>query len=132
MIEDAPEPQAAEPVIGPNTAPIEAAKLAAIREVLARFDWQVDDRQIALERIDEIAGATGTATGPELSGGAYISPADLATMLDALDVAAEYKRDRAAICPDCDASDADLCGTCEWRLQVADGYDALARRLEGR
>jgi hypothetical protein len=58
-----------------------------------------------------------------------LAAADVATVLDALDVAADYKRDRAATCPDCDASPADLCGTCEWRLTVADGYDALAERI---
>lgn len=42
-----------------------------------------------------------------------------ATVLDALDVAADAKRDRAANCPDCDASPAELCGTCEWRLACA-------------
>ena len=57
---------------------------------------------------------------------------DLRTVLDALDVAADYKRDLAANCPDCDTDPSDLCSTCEWRLHVADGYDALARRLEDR
>jgi hypothetical protein len=31
-------------------------KLAAIREVLAHFDWEFHDRQLALERIEQIAG----------------------------------------------------------------------------
>jgi len=30
-------------------------RLAAIRDVLARFDWEHDDRQLALERIERIA-----------------------------------------------------------------------------
>lgn len=34
----------------------DAGKLAAIRAVLARFDWEHDDRQYALEEIDRIAG----------------------------------------------------------------------------
>jgi hypothetical protein len=33
----------------------DAGKLAEIRAVLAAFDWEFDDRQYALERIDEIA-----------------------------------------------------------------------------
>jgi hypothetical protein len=33
-----------------------AGQLAAIRAVLARFDWERDDRQYALEEIDRIAG----------------------------------------------------------------------------
>jgi hypothetical protein len=34
----------------------EAGKLDAIRGVLDAFDWETDDMQYALERIDEIAG----------------------------------------------------------------------------
>lgn len=64
-----------------------------------------------------------------ISRAAALSPAQLATVLDALEVAAEYKRDRAANCPDCEASPAELCGTCEWRLARAEEYDALAEAL---
>jgi hypothetical protein len=34
----------------------DSARLAEIREILAAFDWELHDRQRALERIDEIAG----------------------------------------------------------------------------
>ena len=34
----------------------EAGKLAAIRQLLAHFDWEFHDRQLALEEIDRIAG----------------------------------------------------------------------------
>ena len=60
------------------------------------------------------------------------TPGQLATVLDALDVAAGYKRARAATCPGREASPAELCGTCEWRLTRADEYDALRTRLPGR
>jgi hypothetical protein len=33
----------------------DAGKLAEIRAVLAGFDWEFDDRQLALERIERIA-----------------------------------------------------------------------------
>jgi hypothetical protein len=59
---------------------------------------------------------------------AALDGAELSTVLAALDEAAEYKRDRAANCPDCDA-DPELCGTCEYRLGRAGEYDALAARL---
>ena len=36
----------------------DAGKLAAIRAVLARFDWEHDDRQYALEEIERIADGT--------------------------------------------------------------------------
>jgi len=34
----------------------DAGRLAAIRAVFARFDWEADDRQCALEEIERIAG----------------------------------------------------------------------------
>ena len=39
-----------------------AAKLARVREVLAAFDWECDDRQYALEAID------GIVSGEEAGG----------------------------------------------------------------
>ncbi len=33
----------------------DSRRLAAIRDVLARFDWEHDDRQFALEEIERIA-----------------------------------------------------------------------------
>jgi hypothetical protein len=60
-----------------------------------------------------------------------LTPSDRRTVLDALDVAADCKRDRAASCPECDARPADLCGTCESRLARAGEYDALAARIGG-
>jgi hypothetical protein len=35
----------------------EAGKLAEIRAVLAAFDWEFDDRQLALEHIERIVEA---------------------------------------------------------------------------
>jgi hypothetical protein len=34
----------------------EAVRLAEIRQILADFDWEFHDRQLALEEIDRIAG----------------------------------------------------------------------------
>jgi len=69
-----------------------------------------------------------------VDGVAEIVPEDVATLLDALEVAADYKRDRAETCPDCDGAPAgspDICGTCESRLHLAGLYDQLADRLGG-
>jgi hypothetical protein len=69
-----------------------------------------------------------------VDGVAEIVPEDVATLLDALEVAADYKRDRAETCPDCDGAPAgspDICGTCESRLHLAGLYDQLAERLGG-
>jgi hypothetical protein len=79
-------------------------------------------------RGDPAPAASGSCTTPGMrrsSPGrcppAWASPRHrVATVLDALDVAAEYKRDRAATCADCEASPAELCGTCDWRLARAD------------
>ena len=46
-----------EPTAVPGSAPVsceDAAKLARVRDVLAAFDWERDDRQYALEAIDRI------------------------------------------------------------------------------
>jgi len=94
---------------------------------------------VLAEALSNLLSQLDAETGPHLrtdsseavspDGSAALRPADLGLVLDALDVAADYKRDRAATCPDCDASPADLCGTCEWRLQQADEYDALAEKI---
>jgi hypothetical protein len=64
---------------------------------------------------------------------AVLTPEQIRTVLSALDVAADAKRDAADVCPDCDARpDGALCGTCEWRLAVADEYDALAEKVRER
>jgi hypothetical protein len=55
-----------------------------------------------------------------------LEPADARTILTALDEAADYKRDRAANCADCDDQS---CGTCEYRLRSARAYDSAADRL---
>jgi len=51
---------------------------------------------------------------------------DISTVLAALDLAAEYKRDLAETCADCaDRS----CPSCQYRLQHAQDYDRLASRI---
>jgi hypothetical protein len=62
-----------------------------------------------------------------------LSDAETETVLDALDVAADAKRDAADVCGDCDARpDGALCGTCEWRLARAGEYEALAEALRSQ
>ena len=51
---------------------------------------------------------------------------EIKTLLAALDIAADYKRDRAAACADCTSQS---CPTCESRLQHARTYDRLAAHL---
>jgi hypothetical protein len=51
---------------------------------------------------------------------------DVKTLLAALDIAADYKRDSAAACADCTSQS---CPTCQSRLQHARAYDRLAAHL---
>jgi hypothetical protein len=74
-----------------------------------------------------IAGLIARAARPAFS------DEDRSAVLAALTEAAEAKRDAAALCTDCDLEpDGGLCSTCEWRVQVAGEYDALANRLRGQ
>lgn len=42
-----------------QTKAVEPSQLVAIRALLAAFDWERDDRQLALERIEAIAFGDG-------------------------------------------------------------------------
>lgn len=89
----------------------EGGRLAAIRGVLDAFDWEHDDRQLALERIEQIAGGSRTASGTDPGGTTTIILADLPTVLGALAAAA---------------------GCCERHLsrpEVAAAYRSLGKQL---
>ena len=51
---------------------------------------------------------------------------DISTVLAALDLAAEYKRDLAEVCADCTDKS---CPSCQYRLKDAQRYDRLASRI---
>jgi hypothetical protein len=78
--------------------------------------------------------AQGLAAGPEApvrpqpALAASLTRDQLRTVLSALDVAADYKRDAADVCGEC--SEYDVCTTCQYRLTVADEYEALAEQLK--
>ena len=55
-----------------------------------------------------------------------IPPGDVKTLLAALDIAADYQRDRAELCADCADQ---TCPTCESRLRDAQAYDRLSAQL---
>jgi hypothetical protein len=62
--------------------------------------------------------------------GRALSPGDVATVLDALAVAGEYRRYRGSLnCQACAAHPADLCEECGADLDAAEEYEALAGRL---
>jgi hypothetical protein len=51
---------------------------------------------------------------------------DLRTVLAALDIAADHKRDRAQMCPDCPDQS---CPACQSRLLDAEAYDQVAEQM---
>jgi hypothetical protein len=51
---------------------------------------------------------------------------DISTVFAALDISADYKRDRAEMCTDCPDQS---CPTCQTRLHDARAYDQLADRM---
>ena len=55
-----------------------------------------------------------------------LTGADISTVLAALDLAAEYKRDLAEVCADCTDKS---CPSCQYRLKDAQRYDHLASRI---
>jgi len=55
-----------------------------------------------------------------------IAAGEVKTVLAALDIAADYKRDRAGLCADCAGQ---TCPTCESRLRDAQAYDHLGAQL---
>jgi len=58
---------------------------------------------------------------------AVLVPAgEVKNLLVALDIAADYKRDRIELCADCTGQ---TCPTCESRLQDAQAYDHLSAQL---
>lgn len=92
--------------------PPDAVQIAAVRGILARFDWEHDDRQYALEEIDRIV------TGGQ-------DPAQLATLTQVIADAIEY-RTPGADCTACDDDDDALCADHAADLDRTDAYLVLA------
>jgi hypothetical protein len=64
--------------------------------------------------------------GPGSQTAITVPPGELKTVLAALDIAADYKRDRAEMCTDCPDQS---CPTCQTRLHDAQAYDQMADRM---
>jgi hypothetical protein len=64
--------------------------------------------------------------GPASQDAVLVSAGDVKTLLAALYIAADYKRDCAEICSDCDDQ---TCLTCESRHRDAQAYDRLSAQL---
>jgi hypothetical protein len=64
--------------------------------------------------------------GPNSRSAVIVPASDLTTVLAALDIAADYKRDRAEMCADCPDQS---CPACQTRLHDARAYDQVADRM---
>jgi len=73
-----------------------------------------------------VSDASPSRTEPGIHDAVTVPPGEVKTVLAALDIAADDKRDRAAACADCTGQS---CPTCESRLQHARSYDRLAAHL---
>jgi hypothetical protein len=70
--------------------------------------------------------AGSAPSGPEADDAVILTDAEVSTVVAALDIAADYKRERAAACVDCaDQS----CLTCQSRLRDAGAYDQMATQM---
>ncbi|HEY6315525.1 MAG TPA: hypothetical protein VIY52_32620 [Streptosporangiaceae bacterium] len=63
---------------------------------------------------------------PDADDSVILTAAEVRTAVGALDVAADYKRDRAAACADCPDQ---TCPTCQSRLRDAQAYDQMATQM---
>ena len=63
---------------------------------------------------------------PEEDDSVILTDGEVHNLVGALDIAADYKRDRAADCADC-ADQA--CATCQSRLRDAEAYDQMASQM---
>jgi hypothetical protein len=118
--------------------------VSEIITVLERHGHHARDRQHADQAVSVITQLIGIYDGtrdhpartsrhadPEPAGESdtdalVLTGTDISTVLGALDLAAEYKRDLAETCADC--SDRS-CPSCQYRLSHAAGYDRLASRI---
>ena len=65
-------------------------------------------------------------SSPEADDAVILTDAEVSTVVAALDIAADYKRDRAAACADCADQ---TCLTCQSRLRDAGAYDQIATQM---
>jgi hypothetical protein len=65
-------------------------------------------------------------SGPEADDAVILTDAEVSTVVAAFDIAADYKRDRAAACANCADQ---TCLTCQSRLRDADAYDQMATQM---
>jgi hypothetical protein len=78
-------------------------------------------------QVPELSQTTAAQPGPAADQDAVVvSAAEVKTIVAALDVAADYKRDRAETCAECTGQS---CLTCQSRLQDAQAYDHMAAQM---
>jgi hypothetical protein len=115
------------------------ARMVAAQAVLADYQTAVASAPLSLPpgrkwmlRLAVVLGELLDVLGqPGLLGAVLPAPAvtlvasDVAIVGSALEDASQHIRERAANCPDCEASPAELCDGCSDRLARAEAYDRL-------
>jgi hypothetical protein len=94
---------------------------------LARIYEGSQDHPFGLS-LNEIPPRTEPALpAPAPQDAVHVPVGEVKTVLSALDIAADFTRDRAELCADCANQS---CPTCELRLREAQGYDRLYAQLD--
>lgn len=111
-------------------------RLDAIRGVIAEFSgswYELGEVRRVVEQVTLLASGSPAGSGIQPGGSAHIAATDLPSVLEALDQAAEYQRNRAGDCLDCDDDpETALCTACEARMATADQFDELYVKLGGQ
>lgn len=116
--------------------PLTYGLIIDVLDVLERHGYHEYDKQHTGNAVLLISDLTRAHTGRDTSpdqvprrpapDAVLLTGTDTGTVMAALDLAADYKRDRAETCADCaDRS----CPACVSRLQDAQTYDRIAARM---
>lgn len=116
--------------------PLTFGLIIDVLDVLERHGYHEYDKQHTAHAVLLISDLTRTYAGRDTLPGpirpapeaVVITGSDVGPVVTALDLAADYKRDRAETCADCaDRS----CPACRSRLHDAQAYDRIAARMVG-
>ena len=100
--------------------------IGLIRAVAHVYDGTIDAPHSAYPAVPPSPPITAQPSSQAGQDAVILPSADVSTVFAALDIAADYKRDRAAACADCADQ---TCLTCQSRLRDAQAYDRLADRI---
>jgi transcriptional regulator with XRE-family HTH domain len=100
--------------------------IGLIRDVAHVYEGTIDAPHSAYVAVPPSPPAAPPPPGRAGQDAVVLTSADVSTVFAALDIAADYKRDRAAACADCADQ---TCLTCQSRHRDAHAYDQMAARI---